>query len=181
MVRRHQSAVWGTVYRTLGHSPESEDIVQEVFLRALAALPWFNRRYPFGPWIIRITANCCIDQLRRRKTRRTKLFSDLTEEEEGRVLNTLAAAPEVVLLEDDDKARYLPMAWSLLERLKPRLRMVFVLREIEERSYKEVAEILGIPEVTARGRVLRARAHLHKAFRRRLTALKRGIKNEKTL
>ena len=65
LVRRYQGAVWGTVYRILGNSSENEDAVQEVFLRAYTALRRFDPQYPFGPWVMRIATNYCIDQLRR--------------------------------------------------------------------------------------------------------------------
>jgi RNA polymerase sigma-70 factor (ECF subfamily) len=181
LVKRYKSAVWSTVYRTLGNSPESEDIVQEVFLRVLVSLPRFDRRYPFSPWILRIASNCCIDELRRKKTRKYRLFSDLSESEEGRLLNALSTLPDSDPLHGEDADRYLEIARSLLEGLKPKHRMAFVLRELEGRCYEEVAKILGVPEVTARVRVWRARTDLHREFRKRLAAWNRGIKNEEGL
>jgi RNA polymerase sigma factor (sigma-70 family) len=178
LVKRYQSAVWGTVYRTLGNSSESEDIVQEVFMRALVSLPKFDRRYPFGPWILRIAGNCCIDQLRRSKARRYRLFSDLSEAEEEHLLNTLSTGPELDRLTEEDREKSLEVARSLLEGLKPKRRLAFVLRELEGHSYDAAAKILGVPEVTVRVRVWRARADLHQGFRKRLEALSRGIKNE---
>jgi RNA polymerase sigma factor (sigma-70 family) len=73
LVGRYQAAVWGTVHRTLGNSPEREDAVQEIFMRGLVSLHKFDRRHPFGPWILRIASNYCIDRLRRRKTRKTSI------------------------------------------------------------------------------------------------------------
>ena len=66
LVRRYQAAVWGTVHRILGRSAEDEDAVQEVFLRAFSSLRRFDPKYPFGPWVLRIATNHCIDLLRRR-------------------------------------------------------------------------------------------------------------------
>jgi len=181
LVIRYQAAVWGTVHRTLGNSSESEDAVQEIFLRALVSLTRFDRRYPFGPWILRIASNYCIDQLRRRKSRKYRLWSDLSEAEEERLLRTMSTKPDIENLAAEDSAKYLEIAQSLLDRLKPRRRVAFVLREIEGHSYEAVARILGVPEVTARVRVWRARADLHERFRKRLAALDRGTRNEKTL
>ena len=90
LVRRYQAAVWGTVYRILGNSSENEDAVQEVFLRAYTALHKFDLKYPFGPWILRITTNYCIDQLRKRRGRKLQLWSELTEFDQRRLLNNLS-------------------------------------------------------------------------------------------
>jgi len=77
--------VWGTVYRILGGSSENEDAVQEVFLRAFTSLHKFDLNYPFGPWILRIATNYCIDQLRRKKSRKIQLWSELTEFDQRRL------------------------------------------------------------------------------------------------
>src|SRR5512139_1803197 len=90
LVRRYQAAVWGTVHRILGNSYENEDAVQEVFLRAFTALNKFDLKYPFGPWILRIATNYCIDQLRRRKSRRLQLWSELSEYDQERILNNIS-------------------------------------------------------------------------------------------
>src|SRR5512133_3628618 len=79
LVRRYQAAVWGTVHRLLGNSSENEDAVQEAFLRAYTALRKFDLQYPFGPWVLRIATNYCIDQLRRKRGRKVQLWSELRE------------------------------------------------------------------------------------------------------
>lgn len=176
LVGRYQAAVWRTVHRTLGNFSEGEDAVQEIFLRTLVSLHKFDHRYPFGPWILRIATNYCIDQLRRRKTRKYKLWSDLSEAEEERLLRTMSCNDDTGILARANLASYAKIAQSLLDQLKPRRRAAFVLREMEGRSYEEVAGILGIPEVTARVRVSRARVDLQKRFRKHLAGLKaRGV------
>ncbi len=166
LVARYRPAVWGTIHRTLGNSPDGEDAVQEVFLRALTALNRFDRRFPFGPWILRIATNYCIDQLRRRKSRKYRLWGDLSENEEAQVLKKMSTEAHGEVTTAEDSARYLEVAKSLLDRLKPRRRTAFVLREIEGHSYEEAARILGVPEATARVRVWRARTDLHQGFSR---------------
>jgi RNA polymerase sigma-70 factor (ECF subfamily) len=178
LIKRYQAAVWGTVYRTLGNFSEAEDAVQEIFLRALVSLKRFNRKYPFGPWILRIAGNYCIDQLRRRKTRKHRLWSDLSETEQKRIMKTMATNPETDRIDPEDASRNLEIARILLDRLKPRRRIAFVLRVIEGHSYNKVAEILGVPETTARVRVYRARTDLEKAFNKHLADLKGESENE---
>jgi RNA polymerase sigma-70 factor, ECF subfamily len=178
LVGRYKAAIFRTVRRTLGNTTESEDAVQEVFMRAMISLPKYDHRYPFAPWILKITSNYCIDQLRRRKSRKYKLWSDLSETEERKALKHMysQAHPEDSI--HPDQGRYLEIAQLLLSQLKPKRRMAFVLREIEDREYSEVAAILGVPETTARVRVWRARNDLNREFRK---YLKKGGRDEKAL
>ena len=178
LVGRYQTAIYRTVRRTLGNPQESEDAVQEVFIRAMVSLPKFDLRYPFAPWILKIASNYCIDQLRRKKARKYKLWSDLSEAEERRALRKMHSQPHIEDSSQPDQGRYLEVAQSLLNQLKPRRRMAFVLREIEGRDYSEVAAILGVPETTARVRVWRARNDLNSEFRK---YLEKGGGDEKAL
>ncbi len=166
LVRRYQAAVWGRVCRILGRSPENEDVVQEIFLRTLKSLHKVNRDQPFGPWIMRITTNYCIDQLRRRKTRKDKLWSDLSDAEEVQASARMASEANWMASPAEESEKYERIARALLDQLKPRRRTAFILREIENKSYEEVACNLGIRELTARVLVSRARADLHKGFLR---------------
>jgi RNA polymerase sigma-70 factor (ECF subfamily) len=165
LVKRYQSAVWAVVHRTMGNSSDNEDAVQEVFLRAYTALHKFDLRYPFGPWIMRIATNYCIDQLRRKKGRRTQLWSELREMDQERLLANLSrdSGPETGIA--DGTAKYVKVAQALLDGLNPKYRVAFILREVEEKSYGDVAKCLGTSEVAARVRVSRARAELQRKFR----------------
>lgn len=173
LVRRYQSAVWGTVYRVLGNSREIEDAVQEVFLRAYTALGRFDLKHPFSPWVLRIATNYCIDQLRRKKGRKIQLWSELREFDQQRLLNDLSQSvdPEIGGMEKNEA--YAKVARSLLDGLNDKYRIAFVLREIEERSYEEVAALLGTSEVAARVRVSRARVELQKKFHAYLSGQRR--------
>ena len=173
LVRRYQAAVWGTVHRILGNTSDNEDAVQEVFLRAFTALHKFDLRYPFGPWILRITTNYCIDQLRRKKGRKLKLWSELGEYEQHKLLRDLSQDSDQESTSMDGTEGYARVAQALLDGLNPKYRAAFVLREVEERAYDEVAKALGTSEVAARVRVSRARAELQKKFRAYLSGLKR--------
>jgi RNA polymerase sigma-70 factor (ECF subfamily) len=172
LVRRYQAAVWGTVYRILGSSGENEDAVQEVFLRAYTALRKFDLKYPFGPWVLRIATNYCIDQLRRRKGRRIQLWSELSEYDQERILNSISRDNEVESGGMETNEGYARIAQVLLDGLNPKYRAAFVLREVEEKDYVEVARELGTSEVAARVRVSRARAELEKRFRAYLSGQK---------
>jgi len=177
LVKRYQAAVWGTVHRILGSSSENEDAVQEVFLRAFTALRKFNPKLPFGPWILRIATNYCIDQLRRKRGRKVQLWSELNEYDQDRLLEDLAQNENWEAASVDGYEGYAKLAQTLLEGLNPKCRAAFVLREVEDRPYDEVARLLGTSEVAARVRVSRARVELQRKFRAYLSGQeKRGRK-----
>ena len=173
IVKRYQAAVWAVVHRTLGNSPDNEDAVQEVFLRAYTALHKFDLRYPFGPWIMRIATNYCIDQLRRKKGRRTQLWSELRETDQERLMADMSHESNLETGVADGASKYVKVAQALLDGLNPKYRVAFILREVEEKSYGDVAECLGTSEVAARVRVSRARAELQRKFRAYLSGQKR--------
>ncbi len=173
LVRRYQAAVWGTVHRILGNSSENEDAVQEVFLRAFNALRKFDLKLPFGPWVLRIATNHCIDQLRRRKGRKTQLWSELSEFDQERLLKDLSNEGDWGASSMEGSDKYAQVAQHLLEGLNPKYKAAFVLREVEDRPYEEVAAMLGTSEVAARVRVSRARVELQKKFRAYLSGNKR--------
>ncbi|MDR0311150.1 MAG: sigma-70 family RNA polymerase sigma factor [Acidobacteriota bacterium] len=177
LVRRYQAAVWGTAHRLLGNSSEKEDAVQETFLRAFTALGKFDPKYPFGPWILRIAANYCIDQLRKRKSGKTRLWSELGDLEQERLLRDFTRDGGVESSVKSDLESYAEAARSLLDRLNPKYRAAFVLREVEEREYDEVAEILGTTGAAARVRVCRARSELQKKLSE-LPGIKTGKKRD---
>jgi RNA polymerase sigma-70 factor (ECF subfamily) len=179
LVRRYQAAVWGTVHRILGNSSESEDAVQEVFLRAYTSLHKFNLEMPFGPWVLRIATNYCIDQLRRRKGRKTQLWSELSEYDQQRLLKDQSQDRDWDTAAMEGAEGYAKLAQALLDGLNPKYRAAFVLREVEERGYNEVANMLGTSEVAARVRVSRARVELQKKFRAYLSGQK--IKERKQI
>jgi RNA polymerase sigma-70 factor (ECF subfamily) len=179
LVRRYQGAVRGTVHRTLGNTSEDEDAVQEIFLRAFTALHKFDLKYPFGPWILRIAANYCIDQLRRRRGRKTQLWSELSEYDQQRLLRDFSQDGDVGSSDTEWTEGYAKVAQVLLDGLNPKYRVAFVLRELEERTYEEIADALGTSEVAARVRVSRARSELQKKFRAYLSGQKRKERKQR--
>jgi RNA polymerase sigma-70 factor, ECF subfamily len=181
LTKRHSGAVWRTIYRILGSSSENEDALQEVFLRAYTSLNRFDSKYPFGPWIVRIATNYCIDQLRRKKARKTLLWTELPERELEQVLNNMSRNGDASSMIGQNPEKYERVAMAMLEQLKPKYRSAFVLRELEGLSYQEIAQAHGISEITARVRVSRARADIQKRFRRYISGGQKWKPNQQTI
>lgn len=168
LMGRHKRMVWRMVYRTLGRASDGEDAVQEVFLRAYLSLHTFNSSYSFRNWIMRIATNYCIDQLRRRKLhfRMCRYMEDINRQ---RMYALSIGHHHPVCMSSHRPEYYETLLKGLLEELEPKYKMAFTLREMEDREYGEVAQVLGVSPISARVMVSRARKKIEKGFRDHLT------------
>jgi RNA polymerase sigma factor (sigma-70 family) len=168
LMRRHQSRVWRLVCRVLGGASDGEDAVQEVFLRAYLSLDKYNRSYSFRNWILRIATNYCIDQLRRRNTH-FRMCRHMATIDRQQVHSISVRHYHPVCLDSHRPERYETVLHGLLEELNPKYKIAFTLREMEDREYGEVAEALGVSQVSARVMVSRARKKIEQGFRDHLS------------
>ena len=154
--------------------PRTKMRFRRCFLRAFTALHKFDLKYPFGPWILRIATNYCIDQLRRRKSRKVQLWSELDGVRPG-TLATGFFPGRGLGIPAVWKARegYARVAQALLDGLNPKYRAAFVLREVEERAYDEVAKIWELRKWLHEFGFREPGSELQKKFRAYLSGLKR--------
>jgi RNA polymerase sigma-70 factor, ECF subfamily len=145
LVRRTQHAVEG-LCRVLADLDEVEDVVQEVYLRFVAALPGFRFDSPVLPWLLSIARRTCVDLVRRRSRRR-------------RLLDRYFALPPPAFVEPASVGELVGV-FDLLSGLDPDRRIAFVLTQLIGLSYEEAAEVCGCPIGTVRSRIARARAEL---------------------
>jgi RNA polymerase sigma-70 factor (ECF subfamily) len=143
IVVRTERRVLLLAFRMLGNMADAEDATQEVFLRAYKYLHRFDRRRPLEPWLIRMTINVCRDIRRKRKVQTEEVF-DVPREAPD-------AHSEVAL---DEQKGLLRLA---LAKLPEKERAVLILRDLEGRPTREVAEILGTSESTVRAQLSNAR------------------------
>ena len=160
IVATHYPALLNQAYRRLRDRPEAEDAVQETLIRAYRHLDSFGGDFRLGPWMARILSNVCADQCHRRANE-VHLAERLT------LLRHPDASDPADGLRDDAAYGEVRDALGALPR---NYREAFVLRELEERPYSEVAAITGVTEQNARARVHRARA----ALRRHLSSIGTG-------
>ena len=159
LLGRYRTSVWRTVRRRLGDHSESEDAMQEIFLRAYTSLHRFDAGRPFEHWLMRIATNYCIDVLRRRRLRPPWLCA---EYEDFSTAGVNDCRQEPSPWAPDEMAR---AARRVLAALRPPNRDAFVLREIEGLEYSEVGRALRISPLAARVRVSRARKELYRRLR----------------
>lgn len=157
IVDAYQSRVLGFVRRMVRQQDEAEDLTQEVFIRAFQAFQRFDGRSSLRTWLFRIATNLCID-----RSRRTERAPEPVR------LNAFAEDQELMEIPDD---RWNPEAWAFhgdlsecvakaLSTMSEKLKTVLLLHDLEQLSYDEIAEAVGIPIGTVKSRLFLARNHV---------------------
>jgi RNA polymerase sigma-70 factor, ECF subfamily len=167
LVKTHTRRVYAICYRFTGKDSEAQDLTQEVFLRIFKSLHSFRSgEGSFAVWLTRLTRNLLIDHYRRTKSDRA------TDSIEGQLPmleeRTAMSARADGLLAGREASELLQHA---LQKLSPELRETVILRDLEELEYKEIAEILFVPEGTVKSRLNRGRAELARLLRRHKAAV----------
>lgn len=153
LILKYQKQLFSTVFNIVKDEDLTMDIVQEAFLKAYEGLPNLRNKDQFYPWIKRIAINESL-----MKIDRNKRFVDMYNEdqdEEDYFFNSITDEknPEKELL-DEEIRRYVR---KYVDSLPSKLRTVIILREVEDMSYEEIADILKIPIGTVRSRLFNAR------------------------
>ena len=158
LVERYQTRLLNFVYRTVGDRERAEDLVQEVFIRVHRHLARFDQSKKFSTWIYTIASNLAKNELRNRARNPLVYFQTMTSgwEDEDRPLEfeDTAARPDDAF----DRRHLRELVDAGVRRLPAHHRQVFVLRELEGRSYEEIAELTNCNLGTVKSRLNRARA-----------------------
>jgi len=157
LVERYQTRLLNFIYRTIGDRDRAEDLVQEVFIRVHRHLHRFDRSKKFSTWVYTIASNLAKNELRNRSRNPLVLFQTMQgdHDEEDRPLQF-----EDTTSRPDDlfRRRHLrELVESTVAKLPEHHRQVFVLRELEGKSYEEIAEITSCNLGTVKSRLNRAR------------------------
>ena len=158
----HLAAAYNLARWLTRNDHDAEDLVQEAYLRAFNSFDGFHGGDGRG-WILAIVRNTCYSWLQQRRNQ------ELTEvfDEEVHTAEDYSGSPEAVLLQGADAQ----LLRDALEKLPVEFREILVLRELEGMSYREIADLAGIPVGTVMSRLARGRERLQ----RQLTqAVKRG-------
>jgi RNA polymerase sigma-70 factor, ECF subfamily len=157
LVERYQTRLLNFVYRTIGDRERAEDLVQEVFIRVYRHLHRFDRSKKFSTWVYTIASNLAKNELRNRSRNPLVLFQALKaswqDEERPLDFEDPASRPD-----DLYRKRHLrELVEDSVAKLPEHHRQVFVLRELEGKSYEEIAEITSCNLGTVKSRLNRAR------------------------
>lgn len=155
LMDRHQDRVFGIALRLMRDREEALEAAQDTFLKAFRGLERFEQRSRFSTWLYRIAVNVCYDRLGRRRRPGEVGLEELIEKGiEPPAGPNWDAGDSIEAIQGESE---LERALAGLDEL---YRLPFVLRQIEERSYDEIAAILGITVTNAKVRVHRAREML---------------------
>ena len=160
IVERYQRLVFSIIYHYVGGRDLVEDLAQEVFLKVFRSLATFDMRGPLKSWVSRITANTCLDELRKLRRQKVCTFTDLSGDDESRIEDFFEQFTSKGLLTENDVSDLFVLLEKLLGRLNDKDKMAFVLREMEGLSYADVAQAMKTTEVAVRIRISRSKKKL---------------------
>ncbi len=168
LVREHHRRVYGLCYRFTGSPADAEDLTQDVFLKIYSNLASFDmNRGSLQVWITTMTRNLLVDNFRRTKNQRVtgSLDDGWDQTEELKPVDRLTAqgpSPhEMAARKELEK-----MVQEALSHVSVELREAVILRDLQDMDYKEIAQVLGIPEGTVKSRISRGRAELARLLER---------------
>jgi RNA polymerase sigma-70 factor (ECF subfamily) len=159
LVERYERRIYYVAYGMVRDPEDAREIAQEAFVKAFKKIDTFRLDSRFYTWLYRITFNLCIDHHRRMKHRRTDEYDD------QRSSGADAGVIELASRRDNpsanvDRKHLRERIMDAFDKLPDDQRQVVVLRELEEMSYREIAQVLEIPEGTVMSRLYYARRKL---------------------
>jgi RNA polymerase sigma-70 factor (ECF subfamily) len=173
LVRRHQKLMLNLAYRMVGDLDEACEVVQEAFLSAHRALDQFRGTARFSTWLAAITLNQARDALaratRRRRFEAYSLDAPIAGARGPVQPDPPARGPDP--LERMQRQAVRDRVAACLQVLPAEFRAVVVLRDLQERSYEEIAQLLQVREGTVKSRLFRGREGLRNCLKRALGAL----------
>ena len=158
LVRTHEKKIYNLCLRLCGNSDDAADAAQEAFVSAWRALPFFREESNFATWLYRLATNASIDLLRREKRHRAPVSLD--DEEQSVDAVDESASPDELYEKKELRAAVL----RAMEGLSDEQRRILILRELQQLSYQEIAEIMDMELGTVKTRIHRARKNLRNAL-----------------
>jgi len=163
LLNKHREAIYHVILKIVHNQEEARDLVQETFMKAFGSLSTYNSEYRFTTWLYKIAANSSIDYLRRKKIDSLSLDRPL-ETKDGNVGIELADWTYNPEMDLDSKQKVLSINQAI-DSLPQKYREVILYRHKQDKSYEQIAEILGIPVGTVKARIFRARELLKKKLK----------------
>lgn len=155
LVFLHQERVFALAYRMLGSREDAADVQQETFLRAWKNLWRFRQESEFSTWLYRITVNLCISRRRRKEVEAVEEYTE----------NLSIPAQQRGMVGCLERSETAAVVRKVLDGVPANHRVLIVLRDMEERSFPEIADILGCSVESARSRLCKARHILRERLR----------------
>lgn len=163
LVGRYKNRLYAYLFRLLGNESEAEEFAQETFVRAYMHADKYKTVAKFSTWLYTIATNLVRNRIRniKRRPRMVSMWADEKGSEDGRWVEIRDEAPNP---EDAmDRKKLNELIQEAIEKIPPKYRPSFVLRELNGLSYEEIAAATGLKLGTVRSRINRGRNHFKKA------------------
>jgi RNA polymerase sigma-70 factor (ECF subfamily) len=166
LVRRHQGPLFNFALRHLGTSAAAEEVVQDAFVRVVRNAGDFKHAARFSTWLYTIARNLCVDEGRKRVHRRHASLDQprAGAEGDGRTLGEQTGDKAANVERSAAAAEIRARVADAVDGLPEEQREVFLMREVSGLPFKEIAEIVGVPENTIKSRMRYALERLQGAL-----------------
>ena len=170
LVRRYQSRVYSLCFRWLRDPAKAEEVAQDVFIALYKSLADFRGESKLSTWIFRVATNHCKNRLvygnRRREDRHESIDAPIGGDDDGPVKQYAidAPGPDASI----NRAEASKLLQAALDALDEDQREIVLLRDVDDLSYEEIAELLQLPKGTVKSRLHRARAELARRLSRKV-------------
>ena len=154
LLSRHRKPVYNFILRFVGDKETAEDILQEAFMRVIKGAEAYKRQAKFTTWLYTIARNLCVDQTRRRKHRKhASLDAPMdTSEESGTLMDVIPGNDMASDRKAVNKQLHETMQQAIAG-LSEEQREVFLMREFLDMPFKQIADVVGVPENTVKSRM----------------------------
>ena len=156
LVNRYRDRLMNFVFQYLGDMELAEDIVQDTMLKLYQKKHYYKQIAKFSTWIYTIAKNLAFTELRRKKSRKITVLSQMNSNEKDYEIPS--DQPEIGQEIQNEFA--LKLIQAAIQGLPDRFKTIIILRDIEELSYEEISSILDVPLGTVKSRINRARLQL---------------------
>ncbi len=162
LIDRYRGKLFAYLYCLIGQKDETEDILQNVFIKAYKNIARFDQSRKFSSWIYRIAHNEAVNHIKRKYLKKFVSWEDIVTAKDNLEMN----GSEDDAGEEWIKKERIKEVHDIVDRLPVKYKQVLILRYFSGKSYKEMAEILGKPVNTVGTLINRAKERLHQEIKR---------------
>jgi RNA polymerase sigma-70 factor (ECF subfamily) len=169
IVQRFHRRIYNICYRFAGSADDAQDLTQEVFIKVYRTVGSFDGdKASFNTWVTTVTRNLLVDHFRKTRNDRATISMDavLGADGDGATLaDRLASGAPGPQVHVESRERQ-EMVHQALQQISPDLREAVILRDLQDMDYREIAQVLKVPEGTVKSRINRGRAELARQLQR---------------
>jgi RNA polymerase sigma-70 factor (ECF subfamily) len=170
IVQRFHRRIYNICYRFAGSADDAQDLTQEVFIKVYRTVGSFDGdKASFNTWVTTVTRNLLVDHFRKTRNERATDSIDAAQgaDEDGPTLaDRLAADGSENPHKHVESRERREMVHGALQQISPDLREAVILRDLQDMDYREIAQVLKVPEGTVKSRINRGRAELARLLQR---------------